>query len=161
MPDRDAKARPPNTAALLGQAYSTLGHRIVRGVVAAGFPQRPAHSAVFAHIDLAGTRLTELARRANMTPQAMGDLVDDLERLGYVTRLPDPTDRRAKLVTLTPKGRACIDAAHETIAEIERGLETILGKRVLTELRDTLRRIIADDAQASGNANGGDAASSS
>jgi DNA-binding MarR family transcriptional regulator len=140
---RQRSLDPPvdNTAALLGQAYSRLGHRIVDGVIAAGFQQRPAHSGVFAHIDLAGTRLTELAARANMTPQAMGELVDDLERLGYVARQPDPTDRRAKLIVLTNRGRDCMRAAFETISGIESGLETMLGPRGLARLRKDLRRI--------------------
>jgi len=97
---------PPehNTADLLGRAWARLGHQIVAGVIAAGYRQRPAHSGVFAHIDLDGTRLTDLANRANMTPQAMGELVDDLERLGYVRRVPDPGDRRAKLIVPTEVG---------------------------------------------------------
>jgi DNA-binding MarR family transcriptional regulator len=139
-----ASAPEVNTVALLGQAYSALGHKIVAGVVAAGFPQRPAHSGVFAHIDVeGGTRLTELARRANITPQAMGELVDDLERLGYVTRRPDPGDRRAKLIALTPRGVACVWAAFETIAGIEHRLEDILGERTLGTLRRALNRIVA------------------
>lgn len=131
-----------NTTALLGQAYSILGHRIVAGVVAAGFDQRPAHSAVFAHIELTGTRLTTLAARANITPQAMGQLVDDLEVMGYVRREPDPTDRRAKLVTLTPRGVACINAGMATIRGIEHDLEELLGPRSVASLRAALRRII-------------------
>ena len=132
-----------NTTELLGRAYSALGHEIVAGVVAAGFPQRPAHSGVFAHIDVeGGTRLTELARRANVTPQAMGELVDDLERMGYVTRRPDPEDRRAKRIVLTAKGVACVHAAWETIARIERDLERLLAPRGLTQLRDALNRIV-------------------
>ncbi len=138
-----APASGHNTTALLGQAYSTLGHRIVAGVVAAGFPQRPAHSAVFAHIDVdGGTRLTDLATRANITPQAMGELVDDLERMGYVARRPDPEDRRAKLITLTRKGIACVEAAFETIAGIERDLERLVGTRALQQLRKALNRIV-------------------
>ncbi len=90
-----------NTVAMLGQAYSLLGFQIVDGVVGAGYPQKPKHSAVFAQIDLTGSRLTQLAARANMTPQAMGELVDELEELGYVVRRPDPSDRRAKLIVLT------------------------------------------------------------
>ena len=89
-------AQPPqtvNTVALLGRAYSLLGFQIVDGVVGAGFPQKPAHSAVFAQISPDGSRLTDLARRANMSPQAMGELVDELEELEYVVRRPDPTDR--------------------------------------------------------------------
>ena len=112
MPRRQAPARTPpsrNTTALLGLAYMSLGHRIVDGVIAAGFPQRPAHSAVMAHIDIeGGTRLTTIAARANITPQAVGELVDDLERLGYVIRRPDPDDRRAKRIVLTEQGQACV-----------------------------------------------------
>lgn len=134
----------PNTVALLGEAYSALGHRIVAGVVAAGFPQRPAHSGVFAHIDLeGGTRLTELARRANITPQAMGELVDDLERMGYVTRRPDPDDRRAKRIALTRRGVACVQAGLKTIAQIDRELDALLGERKAAELRRMLDRIVS------------------
>jgi hypothetical protein len=61
---------------------------------------------VFAQIDPAGSRLSELARRANMSPQAMGELVDELESLCYLIRRPDPRDRRAKLIVLTRKGQA-------------------------------------------------------
>ena len=125
-------------------AYRALGMQIVHGVVAAGFPQRPAHSAVFAHIDIGGTRLGDLARRANMTPQAMGELVDDLERMGYLRRRPDPDDRRAKLIVLTPKGRRCIDAAMATISRIEEALEAKLGPRRLRELRRGLEQIVEE-----------------
>ena len=132
-----------NTADLLGRAWSRLGHQIVAGVIDAGYPQRPAHSGVFAHIDLDGTRLTELAGRANMTPQAMGELVDDLEGLGYVRRVPDPSDRRAKLIVPTDIGYGCLQAAFDTITGIERGLEDLIGPRKLAELRKVLARIIS------------------
>ncbi len=75
-----------NTISMLGQAYSLLGFQIVDGVVGAGYPQKPKHSAVFAEIDPDGSRLTDLARRANITPQAMAERVDELEELLYVTR---------------------------------------------------------------------------
>jgi DNA-binding MarR family transcriptional regulator len=138
-------ARPPqNMVALLGLAHSALGHQIVAGVVEAGFPQRPAHSNVFAHVDIeGGTRLTELARRANITPQAMGELVDDLERMGYVSRRADPEDRRAKRIVLTRRGLACVQAALQTIASIEDRLKALLGESGLLALRSTLERIIA------------------
>ena len=97
MPAQDPPRVPSNTVGMLGRAYGLLGFQIVDGVVGAGFPQKPSHSAVFAQIRPEGNRLTELARGANMTPQAMGELVDELEDLGYVARKPDPTDRRAKL----------------------------------------------------------------
>jgi DNA-binding MarR family transcriptional regulator len=145
IPRRQAPARTPpsrNTTALLGLAYMTLGHRIVDGVMAAGFSQRPAHSAVMAHIDVeGGTRLTTIAARANITPQAVGELVDDLERLGYVVRRPDPDDRRAKRIVLTEQGQACVAAALSTIATLEAELEGLLGSAELAQLHDMLGRI--------------------
>ncbi len=119
-----------------------LGHRIVDGVIAAGFPQRPAHSAVMAHIDIeGGTRLTTIAARANITPQAVGELVDDLERLGYVVRQPDPDDRGAKRIVLTERGEACVAAALSTIAALETELENLLASAALALLHDMLGRI--------------------
>ena len=139
-----ASSRSPNTTALLGIAYVSLGRRIVEGVVAAGFPQRAAHSAVMAHIDIdGGTRLTTIAARSNITPQAVGELVDDLERLGYVVRRPDPDDRRAKRVVLTDRGRGCVAAALNTIAALEAELEALLGSASVAALHDSLDRIIA------------------
>lgn len=143
-PDPRASRLPDaNTTALLGKAYSVLGHQIVAAVVAAGFPQRPAHSAVFAHIDRDGTRLTVLADRANITPQAMSELVDDLEQRGYVSRRPDPADGRAKLVALTSTGVAAVGAAGRAIADIERRLDDEYGTREMVVLRSILRGIIS------------------
>jgi DNA-binding MarR family transcriptional regulator len=120
----------------------SLGHRIVEGVNAAGFPNRPAHSSVMAHIDVeGGTRLTTIAARANITPQAVGELVDDLERLGYVVRQPDPADRRAKRIVLTQRGRESVAAAFEVIGALETELEDLLGSADLAHLHDMLGRI--------------------
>src|SRR6476659_2871569 len=132
---QDPPGPADNTIAMLGRAYSLLGFRIVDGVVGAGFPQKPSHSAVFAQIRAEGSRLTELARGANMTPQAMGELVDELETLGYVVRQPDPTDRRAKLIVLTEKGRACIAAGVATIDGLEWRITEVLGERGHRQLR--------------------------
>jgi DNA-binding MarR family transcriptional regulator len=121
-----------------------LGFRIVDGVVGAGYPQKPSHSAVFAQMDPAGSRLSDLARRANMTPQAMGELVDELESLGYVVRGPDPTDRRAKLIVLTRKGRACVDAARITIEGLEEEITRRLGDRGHRQLRAMLTKLLTE-----------------
>ena len=134
--------QPVNTVALLGRAYSLLGFRIVDGVVGAGFPQKPAHSAVFAQIAPEGSRLTDLARGANMSPQAMGELVDELEQLGYVVRRPDPDDRRAKRIVLTTKGKACIAAGTVVISGIEQQLTDRLGDRGHRQLRRLLIRLL-------------------
>jgi DNA-binding MarR family transcriptional regulator len=139
MQERATEAsKVPNTVAMLGQAYSLLGFQIVEGVVGTGFPQKPKHSAVFAQIEPEGSRLTDLARRANITPQAMGELVDEMVEMGYVTRRPDPTDRRAKLIVLTERGRLAVEAGKQTIVGLESRLDEILGQ----EGHRTLRRLL-------------------
>ncbi len=141
---QDPPEQADNTIAMLGRAYSLLGFQIVDGVVGAGFPQKPSHSAVFAQIRPEGSRLTELARGANMTPQAMGELVDELAELGYVERRPDPTDRRAKLIVLTSRGNQCIAAGIATIRGIEERIDQILGPQGRAQLRRLLSALLTE-----------------
>jgi DNA-binding MarR family transcriptional regulator len=116
---------------------------VVDGARAAGFPIRPAHSVVFGQMAGGGIRLTDLARGASMTPQAMGELVDDLERLGYLERQPDPADRRAKLIVLTAAGRDVLAAGVATIRTIEQHITDVLGERGHASLRRLLARLDA------------------
>lgn len=140
--EQEPSGQATNTIAMLGRAYSLLGFQIVDGVVGAGFPQKPSHSAVFAQISPEGSRLTELARGANMSPQAMGELVDELEELGYVERRPDPTDRRAKLIVLTSRGLECIAAGVATIQGIEERIDQVLGPQEHAQLRRLLNTLL-------------------
>jgi DNA-binding MarR family transcriptional regulator len=106
---------------------------------------RPAHLSILIHVDHppGGTRITELAERAMMTKQSMGQLVADMETLGLVERVPDPTDRRATIVRLTEAGWRM----HELAGEIVRGLEAEwaarLGGKKLAQLRRLLKELIA------------------
>src|SRR5215469_6273577 len=94
--------------------------QVVAGLVAAGFDDvRPAHFTVFQHMPPTGIRLTALADAALMTKQSMGYLLDDLEARGYVERVPDPADRRAKLVRLTPRGREVEQTVRAVIRQLE------------------------------------------
>ena len=143
--EQDPRQHADNTIAMLGRAYSLLGFQIFDGVVGAGFPQKPSHSAVFAQIRREGNRLTELARGANMSPQAMGELVDELEELGYVERRPDPTDRRAKLIVLTKRGTECMVAGLSTIQGIEERIDQILGAEGHAQLKRLLSDLLTAD----------------
>jgi DNA-binding MarR family transcriptional regulator len=77
-----------------------------------------------------------------MTAQAMGELVDELEEMGYVVRRPDPSDRRAKLILLTPKGRKCIAAGRATIEGLEEKITETLGEQGHRELRELLKKLL-------------------
>ncbi len=135
MPFRDRA-----TAALLAAVFERLNRQIVDGVVAAGFTDiRPAHGSVMSNlVHEDGLRASELAALASMTPQSMGELIDDLEGKGYIERRADPGDRRAKRVYLTRRGRAAVTASAAAVRAQEAMLEAKLGATELRELREIL-----------------------
>ena len=102
---------------------------------------RSAHGAVFQHLDDTGTTVSVLAERAQMTKQAMAELVRHLEVHGYVTRVTDPADRRAKLVIPTDRGHEVITIAQELVPELERGSASVLGADRAAALRSDLEAI--------------------
>jgi DNA-binding MarR family transcriptional regulator len=105
---------------------------------------RVAHGCVFGNIDPAGSRLTELAERARMTKQSVGEVTTDLEQRGYVERVPDPADGRAKIIRLTERGHQAQTLGFELIAEIEREWGARIGEERVAALRDALEAITAE-----------------
>ena len=103
---------------------------------------RDAHMHVFGNIDWSGTRLTELAARAGMAPPSMAELVDELERAGYLERRPDPTDRRAKLICLTRSGRRVVTQALRAVREIERVYAAEVGADAFEALCQKLQALV-------------------
>jgi DNA-binding MarR family transcriptional regulator len=102
---------------------------------------RIAHLHVFGNIDARGTRLTELAARAGLGPSAMLQIVDDLEQGGYLVRSADPTDRRAKLVSLTDDGLAAMRRTRDLIASMEAHYAQLLGAERYEAMRDALAEL--------------------
>lgn len=76
---------------------------------------RASHTQVFESLDPDGTRLTTLAERARMSHQAMGEMVDELTRHGYLERVPDPADGRARLIRPTKRGQAVLARAADQL----------------------------------------------
>ena len=129
-------------ARLLGLLMGVISEQLLARLAQAGFDdQRPAHNAVFANIPAEGIRLTDLADRAGISKQAMGELVADLEQLDYIERRPDPTDGRAKLIQFSRRGQRAVAAALEAFDDIEADLTRRIGKRSMNELRATLDRL--------------------
>lgn len=106
----------------------------------AGVPQlRPAHTTLFPHIDLEGTRITEIARRVGISKQAVAQLVDELEAMGGLERVPDPTDGRAKLVRFAHRnGKLSLLGGLAFLHELEADLEGAVGKARMENLREGL-----------------------
>ena len=103
---------------------------------------------MFQHIEAGGSRLTDLAERAQITKQSMGYLVDYLEQRGYLERRPDPSDRRAALISLTERGWEQIRAALGIIATLEEEWGSRLGEPRMQQLRE----LLGDLRQLTGNA---------
>jgi DNA-binding MarR family transcriptional regulator len=91
-----------------------------------------AHIHITRHLALQGSRLTELAERAGMTKQAMGDLVTQCEAWGLVVREPDPTDARARQVRFTESGLAWLNAFRAAVQQAEAEFRAEVGEEVAT-----------------------------
>lgn len=138
-----ATAEPHHIGQLLAQTTRHFQAELFRRLEAAGLEGiRLPHTHVSAYIKADGSRLTELARDARMTVPAMLELVDDLERLGYAERHPDPADRRAKLVRMTDSGWAAMRAGRKVIMELEADCERALGKRRWAEFTATFEALL-------------------
>jgi DNA-binding MarR family transcriptional regulator len=103
-----------------------LSNLAARGQVSA------AHIHITRHVALEGSRLTDLAQRAGMSKQAMGDLVDQCEAWGLVMRATDPRDARARVVRFTPAGVAWLQAFRDAVAQAEAEFRAEVGAEVAT-----------------------------
>ena len=129
---------------LLGLVFADFQDELYGRFAAAGFGDiRPGHGCVFGSIDPEGSRLTDLAESAHMTKQSVGEAATDLERRGYVERLPDATDGRVKIIRLTDRGREAQRVGLELIDEIERDWAERYGEAEVAALRETLEAIAA------------------
>ena len=109
-----------NLGLLLFIPYRAMENRVFDGLARRGFEDiTVARGRIFQRISPEGTRLTDLAEQAQVTKQAASGLVDELERAGYVTRVPDPSDARARLIKMSPRGAAAVEAAAAIVADVE------------------------------------------
>ena len=148
LPVLQGRERPANLVVLLREAYLRLNDVVLARLAQRGHQAvRPAHAAVFQYLDDTGTTVSLLAERARMTKQAMAEQVRHLETHGYVRRVPDPTDGRAKLVLPTDLGNQVIEVAQSLAPEIEQRISALLGAERTSALRadlETLRRGVMD-----------------
>jgi len=147
-------ADEPDITALMETAYAALVTEVHRRLDAAGFPDiRPAHAKVFETIGRDGNRITDMAERAQITKGAMVELVDHLQRRGYLERGPHPADGRAKIVRLTHRGWDAVGVAAAAIEDSERRWADRLGQRNMRTLRRALQLlpgVLGDDGARAG-----------
>ena len=130
---------------LLDNGFDAFAEELARRVTHTEYNDiRITHGCVFGNIEPDGSRLTELAERAKMTKQSVGEVATELEQRGYLERVPDPRDGRAKIIRLTERGRVAQALGREIIDEIEREWAERYGAARIAALRDALEAINAE-----------------
>lgn len=125
--------------ALLRYPARTVQHRLIEGLNRAGFDDlRLPHMAVLQYPGPNGVRPIVLAERAGISKQAMNQLLQSLERLGYVTRQDAPAGGRARVVWLTERGHAVWTLMQELLLDVEDEWRGVLGEQRFAQLKDIL-----------------------
>lgn len=148
METRDPLERTELTF-LLGMSFQLVLGEFVRRLDAAGYAElRPVHGMVFQVLRGAGATSSELAEELGVTKQAAGQIIDDLEKRGYVARRPHPAGGRRKLVVLTDKAQEHLTVAgrvlHDLEAQLTRRLQEAGGQVPRAELAAIIRTLAGD-----------------
>jgi len=120
--------------------------RVLEAVTAAGHDLTLAQARLVARIGEHGSRLTDLAEQAQVTKQSAGFLVDQLERAGYVERVADPSDARARLIRISESGMQVCAIARKVERDVLREWRRHLGAERFAAMQEGLvaLREIAD-----------------
>lgn len=116
-------------------AVGRLNHEL------SGFELRPAHTNLFPHIELEGSRLTDIAQKLGISKQAVSQLVSDLEGAGMLERVPDPRDGRAKLVRFTNNKGATLMDGMQVLFKVDKELIQSIGKEEMAQFHQTLLKL--------------------
>lgn len=103
---------------------------------------RPVHNRVFVHLALTGSRVVDIAKAQGISKNAVGQVISELEELGYVERRPDPSDGRAKSVHYTDKGLQMLADAREIGEEIDADIIATIGARKYALLSQLLAEAV-------------------
>ena len=151
-PSRPMSTRTQGLPGLVSRIFDRLMADLHGHLVEAGYDDlRPTHCLnVLRLIDCDGTRPVTLARRAGMTPQAMGDLVKYLEQRDYVRRIPDPVDRRGRIVVFADRGTAAAKVAEDFLADVESEWSGLVGAERFQDMLQVLAKILDADSTSRG-----------
>ncbi len=151
FPKRFEQVKSTSAIQLLFKAARLLNERAIERVrERTKRPVRLAHTSLLPHIDLDGTRVTDLARRLGVTKQATSQLVDELVDLGMLERVIDPSDARAKLVRFSRRGRQGLFEGLETLRELEDEIQRRVGDAKMRVFHEVLTSIVTDSTNGSG-----------
>jgi DNA-binding MarR family transcriptional regulator len=134
----------PTVPALVNLVAASGASHLRAAFAAAGLDGiRPAQAVALVPLAAGGLHASDLADRLNVSRQAVAQGIAALERHGYVTRVPDPVDARARIIELTPRGRQALRVMRSNALDLEKRWEQVLGERRLGELRKTLQTLLS------------------
>ncbi|OMC45406.1 MarR family transcriptional regulator [Mycobacterium sp. IS-2888] len=134
----------PTVPALVNLVTASGAPRLRAAFAAAGLDGiRPAQSVALVPLAAGGLHASDLAERLRVSRQAVAQAVAGLERHGYVSRVPDPVDARARIIELTPRGRQALRVMRSSAIELEKRWQEVLGERRLAEFRETLLTLLS------------------
>jgi DNA-binding MarR family transcriptional regulator len=143
MTSRDLPSDRLAIGQLLGRLLREFRAELFAPAAGAGYTDlRQPHLHIFGNVGVTGVRLTDLAAKAQLSLATTSELVSNLQRLGYLERRPDPTDRRAKLIFPTHRGRQALHDAGNRVADIEQHWSDLVGDARFTEACTTLQAIL-------------------
>jgi DNA-binding MarR family transcriptional regulator len=132
----------PNLPVLMFVAHRHVESQVMVALAGAGYHDITlAQARLLQRLAPDGSRLTDLAQQAQVTKQSAGFLIDQLERMGYVERVPDPVDARARLVRMARRGRAAGVVAGEVVVQVERQWRAHLGDSAYDELARHMEKL--------------------
>lgn len=132
--------RHDNIGRLLNNAVRRFEDRVLELMADGGYHDaRISHVHLTRNLDLEGTRATELAIRAGMTKQAMGELVDQCAAIGLVERIADPADGRAKIIRFTRRGVEWLNVFRNAVDQAEQEMRDEIGGTRHDVLRNALK----------------------
>lgn len=145
VPVNDENWRTDNIGRLMNNAIQQFEARILQLMEDAGQGGfNLSHFAVTRNLDIEGTRATELAKRAAITKQSMGELVMQLEARGVIKRNPDPFDKRAKIVCFTKEGIAWLKTFKIALLQAENEMRDKIGSSRLELIKEDLAKYGSD-----------------
>jgi len=142
----------PTVPALVNLVAASGAPHLRAAFAAAGLDGiRPAQAVALVPLAAGGLHASDLADRLKVSRQAVAQGIAALERHGYVSRVPDPVDARARIIELTPRGRQALRVMRSNAIDLEKRWEQVLGRQRLGELRESLRMLLASEAETAGD----------
>ena len=142
----------PTVPALVNLVAASGAPHLRAAFAAAGLDGiRPAQAVALVPLAAGGLHASDLADRLKVSRQAVAQGIAALERNGYVTRVLDPVDARARMIELTPRGRQALRVMRSNALDLEKRWEQVLGQQRLGELRETLQMLLSSETEEAGD----------